>query len=455
VTLNITTLNRSFHKSNRQSTCTPVSFQAEGRCPSPNILPNPRLVSSTFHTDQDVPSQKLTQLFTIFAQFVDHDISLSTTYSVPDCCATPSDTERCAPITVSNDPFYPNGKCLNFVRSLIFCEELGCNTDPMNVLTAYIDGSSIYGSDSGNAAVLKSSSEGGLLSSGQGLLPIINGAFKAGDSRALENPALGSMHTLFVREHNRVAKLIQNKFPSWSDNKIFQHTRRIVVAEYSNIVFGEFLPQILGHSSIFPPGTTSTTYNPNIDPSVANEFSTAAFRFGHTLLNGRFDRRNPTTGTLLDFYLLRFNFENDVLYKQNEDFGMSSIIRGLSAQAAQTFDQFITKEVTNFLFAKQSDNFFFGEDLVTRNIQRGRDHSIQPWLSYREWCGLPTHNDWNIVPSDVRREKWNTLKKLYSRVADIDLFTGGLAETPVPGGTVGQTFACIIGYQEFTKILSD
>ena len=373
-------------------------------------------MSSTFHTDQDVPSQKLTQLFTIFAQFVDHDISLSTTYSVPDCCATPSDTERCAPITVSNDPFYPNGKCLNFVRSLIFCEELGCNTDPMNVLTAYIDGSSIYGSDSGNAAVLKSSSEGGLLSSGQGLLPIINGAFKAGDSRALENPALGSMHTLFVREHNRVAKLIQNKFPSWSDNKIFQHTRRIVVAEYSNIVFGEFLPQILGQSSIFPPGTTSTTYNPNIDPSVANEFSTAAFRFGHTLLNGRFDRRNPTTGTLLDFYLLRFNFDNDVLYKQNEDFGMTSIIRGLSAQAAQTFDQFITKEVTNFLFAKQSDNFFFGEDLVTRNIQRGRDHSIQPWLSYREWCGLPTHNDWNIVPSDVRREKWNTLKKLYSRV---------------------------------------
>jgi len=386
-----------------------------------SVLPNPRLVSSTFHTDQDVPSQKLTQLFTIFAQFVDHDITLAATYNVADCCATPSDTEKCAPITVSNDPFYPNGKCLNFARSLVFCEELGCNTDPMNSLTAYIDGSNIYGSNNGNATQLRSSSGGKLATSGPSLLPVVNGAFKAGDTRALENPALGSMHTLFMREHNRVAQIIQNKFPSWSDEKIFQHTRRIVVAEYSNIVFGEFLPQILGRADIFPPGVTSTIYNPNLDASIVNEFSAAAFRFGHTLLNGRFDRRDPSTGSLLDFYLLRFNFENDTLYKQNPDRGMTSIIRGLSSQSAQSFDQFLTKEVTNFLFAKQSDNFLFGEDLVTRNIQRGRDHSIQPWLSYRVWCGFPTPDDWQIIPPDITPDKWNTLRKLYLRVADIDL----------------------------------
>jgi len=74
---------------------------------------------------------------------------------VTDCCATPEDTEKCAPVTVKNDPFYSNGKCLNFARSLIFCEELGCDTDPMNILTAYIDGSNIYGSNSGNATQLK------------------------------------------------------------------------------------------------------------------------------------------------------------------------------------------------------------------------------------------------------------------------------------------------------------
>ena len=421
---------------------------AQGKCPLTNVLPNPRLVSSTCHTDQDVPSQKLTQLFTIFAQFVDHDLTLAATYTVPDCCANATDTEKCAPITVNNDPFYSNGKCLNFARSLIFCEELDCTTDPMNSLTAFIDGSNIYGSDNGNLTQLRAFSGGKLATTSPSMLPLVNGAFKAGDSRAIENPALASMHTLFMREHNRIAQLIQSKFPTWSDEKVFQHTRRIVIAEYSNIVFGEFLPLILGTAAIFPNGALLTQYNPNIDPSIANEFSVAAFRFGHTLLNGKFDRRDPSTGSLLDSYLLRFNFDNDTLYKENPDIGMTTIVRGMSSQPAQTFDQFITKEVTNFLFSKKSDNFLFGEDLVTRNLQRGRDHSIQPWLSYRVWCGRPTPDDWSVIPPEISPSKWNTLKQLYLRVADIDLFTGGLAETPVPGGTVGPTFACIIGFQE-------
>jgi peroxidase len=266
--------------------------------------------------------------------------------------------------------------------------------------------------------------------------------------------ALGSLQTIFLREHNRIARQIQAKFPLWSDEKVFQHARRIVVAEYQNIVFGEMLPLILGHDKIFPARVTASNYNPNVDASIINEFSTAAFRFGHTLLNGKFNRVDPATGTLLDFYLLRFNFNNDTLYKDPER-RMTSIIKGLTAQTAQAFDQFMTKEVTQFLFSMQSDNFLFGEDLAARNIQRGRDHSINPWLSYRHWCGFPTPDDWSIRPPDISQEKWNTLRSLYLRVADIDLFTGGLAEFPVPGGTVGVTFACIIREQFQRFVVGD
>jgi len=317
----------------------------------------------------------------------------------------------------------------------------------MNTLTAYIDASQVYGSDVGNATQLRSFSGGKLLTSGVSFFPIVGGAFKAGETRALENPALGSVQTIFLREHNRIAQLIQAKFPSWSDPKIFNHARRIVIGEYQNIVFGEFLPLVLGTDAIFSAETVSTNYLSNIDASLVNEFSTAAFRFGHTLLNGKFDRYDPISGSALESYLLRFNFDNDTLYKQDPDRGMTSILRGLTAQPAQVFDQFLTQEVTNFLFAKQADQFLFGEDLVTRNIQRGRDHSIQPWLSYRKWCGFFTPDNWNIRPQDVSAEKWSTLRSLYLRVADIDLFTGGLAEVPVQGGTVGKTFACIIGQQ--------
>ena len=130
--------------------------------------------------------------------------------------------------------------------------------------------------------------------------------------------------------------------------------KRILVAEYQNIVFGEMLPLILGTDVTFPAGVTSTSYRSNLDVSVITEFSTAAFRFGLTLLNGNFKRVDPANGSLLDSYLLRFNFDNDTLYKEDPDRGMNSIIKGMTVQNAQSFDQFLTIEVTQFLFSKRT-----------------------------------------------------------------------------------------------------
>jgi hypothetical protein len=94
----------------------------------------------------------LSLLLVIFAQFLDHDISLSATYNAGDCCANENDLEKCAPVRVAYDSFFPTGKCLSITRSVVFCEELGCATDPINSLTAYIDASQVYGSDNGNSS---------------------------------------------------------------------------------------------------------------------------------------------------------------------------------------------------------------------------------------------------------------------------------------------------------------
>ena len=67
-----------------------------------------------------------------------------------------------------------------------------------------------------------------------------------GDVRANENHGLTVIHTLWMREHNRIAKLLKQQHISWNDETLFQEARRLVIAEYQHIIFNEWLPQILG-----------------------------------------------------------------------------------------------------------------------------------------------------------------------------------------------------------------
>jgi len=58
-----------------------------------------------------------------------------------------------------------------------------------------------------------------------------------------------------------------------------------------NIVYGEFLPTILGvdvmkRYDLIVEETSE--YDPDVDPTIVNGFASAAFRFGHSMVNGMF-----------------------------------------------------------------------------------------------------------------------------------------------------------------------
>ena len=90
-------------------------------------------------------------------------------------------------------------------------------------------------------------------------------------------------------------------------------------------------------------------------------------------------------------------------------------------------------------------------DLVSLNIQRGRDHGILGYIHYNWLCcggggGSVPPNDWATKPAQISAARWEKLQHIYKLPYDIDLFTGGLAEDHV-GGLLGCTFRCIIGKQ--------
>lgn len=123
--------------------------------------------------------------------------------------------------------------------------------------------------------------------------------FRPGDGRASEQPALTSFHIIWVRKHNQLANLLERANPHWSDEKIYQETRRIVAATMQHITYREFLPIVLGQEvmtlfdlDLLPKGYYAG-YDPTVNPSAANSFTAAAFRFGHSLVQRSFVRFDP------------------------------------------------------------------------------------------------------------------------------------------------------------------
>ena len=97
----------------------------------------------------------------------------------------------------------------------------------VNTITAYLDGSMIYGSDATRAAALRTFSGGLLKTSAGDLLPFNTDGlaerqrrshfpddsqlFLAGDVRANENVELTALQTLFVREHNLPGRIAEGR----------------------------------------------------------------------------------------------------------------------------------------------------------------------------------------------------------------------------------------------------
>ena len=259
-------------------------------------LPSARLVSLTFHPDTPVNSGAVTHMVTQLGQFLDHDITLTPEEEAHECCLHPEE-ENCFPIALpQQDAFYSTlstpQSCLEFSRSTPFCEELSTVREQMNGISAFVDASNVYGSSDEITSLLRSGVDGKLLVNtnttdyDKEMLPEIEGVLTAGDVRALEMPGLATMHTLFLREHNRLAKEIKaNSKATLDDETIFQTARSILIGEMQNIIYSEYLPVVLGDDAMkkfslsLPERSSSySQYSSKVDPSITNSFATAAYR---------------------------------------------------------------------------------------------------------------------------------------------------------------------------------
>ncbi|XP_055342135.1 uncharacterized protein LOC129590786 [Paramacrobiotus metropolitanus] len=449
-------------------------------------LPPVRAVRTNILTDVDRPHPKYTVLLMQFGQFIDHDftntpMATSNTggfLSCRECDSQFTVSQECRPIRVpQGDPvmasFDQRGRplCLSFTRSQSRQGSDG-RRQQVNQLSSYLDGGMVYGTSRCFTRRLRSLNNGLLITTrhpqgGKDLLQQstnqndvesqecrsvnrANRCFLAGDARSNEQPGLSAMHTVWVREHNRIANELRGLNPHWDDQRVFDETRRILVAVLQHITYNEWIPRVVGQpvANIFGLALKKSgyynEYDDTCDATISNEFATAAFRFGHSLVPARLGRYDNTFQSNLFKPLNLFEHFSrvDSLY---ESLGVDQILIGLTIEPTQNADFSFSDALANHLF--QDPNRPLGTDLVAINIQRGRDHGLAGYNAYRERCNMTKAKSFDDLLGDIPKFLVDRLAQLYRHVDDIDLFTGGTVELPVTGGLVGPTFACIIGEQ--------
>jgi peroxidase len=423
---------------------------------------------------QTVNQSNLSDFGYVWGQFIDHDMDLTPTTSgeffniAPD----PNDPSHMATQTFERSTFDPTTGT-----------GPGNPRQQVNADTSFLDLSQVYGSTDTVANALRTFSGGYLKVSPGNLLPFNNTTyftvqqlaalnmandaqlipstqlFAAGDVRANENVELTALQILFVRNHNRIASELQQEHPDWSDEQLYQEARKLNIATEQMITYNDYLPDLLGKNAI----AAYTGYNPNVDPAIATEFSTVAFRFGHSLLSNLIQRQDNIGNNIADqnpngapIDLAQDFFDPTVINPSgvfdpvsgHTTSDIDAILKGDADGDAQAMDVLAVNEIRNLLFANGAavDN---GQDLIARDIQRARDDGIGTYNDVRAALGLPRVTSFAQITSNVTLQ--NELEEVYGTVDNIDPFVGGMAEDHVAGSNLGPLFQSIL-VDQFTRL---
>ena len=415
-------------------------------------LPNARTVSNVLFAQEGerFSESGLNDLWWAFGQFLDHDITL-----------TGNSAREFIGIAVPvGDPMFDpdsTGRAvLPMSRSISVVDGDGLRRFE-NEITAFIDGSAVYGVDEARAAYLRAGTGGRMRLSAGGLPPLntLTGEYAApvdagaphmegqrdpnqrlfvcGDVRANENGLLLALHTLWLREHNRIADSLARRDAGAGDEELYQDARTLVGAQLQHITYEEWLPA-LGVDVTAGPG-----YDPAVDPTIGNEFAAAAFRFGHTLVGRELwlvgEDGSHAGGSPL---ALRDAFFDPVAVLRTG--GTDALLRGAARHRQQELDCGVVDDLRNFLFGAPGAG---GLDLAAVNVNRGRDRGVARLNDLRRDMGMAPHADFGDVTGDP--DLAARLRSVYGRVDSIEAWPGLLAEDREGG--VGPTLRALLDDQ--------
>ncbi|NWH91667.1 DUOX2 oxidase, partial [Aegithalos caudatus] len=335
-----------------------------------------------------------------------------------------------------------------------------------NEMTGWLDGSSIYGPSHSWSDALRSFL-GGQLASGpnrslpkqtDGRVPMWKaldpstgqggpqGIYDLGSAWGNENPFLQAESIVWFRYHNYLATALAQKHPAWSDEDLFQHARKRVIATFQSIVLYEWLPTLLGTQVPEYQG-----YQQHLDPSLSPEFVAAAGQFLATMVppgiykrdtKCRFQDISVSGGSFPAVRLCNSYWSRESPgLQQAED--VDNLLLGMSSQIAEREDNIVVEDLQDYWYGPLR---FSRTDYVASWVQRGRDFGLPTYNQVRQHFGLKPLQNWTNLAPHLEPEVLQKIAALYANnMAGLELIPGGMLEAD------GSLFSTII-LEQFVRL---
>ena len=253
--------------------------------------------------------------------------------------------------------------------------------------------------------------------------------FATGGDRVNSAPQVAMMNTLFLREHNRLAGLIEKENPAWDDEHVFQVARNIVIVLFIKIVVEEYINHIIPYPFRLRADPSVAWNAPWNKPNwITTEFS-LLYRW-HSLIPDRL------TWSGVDFPCDNTFLNNPLLLKA----GLMDAFCSISEQKAGELGAFNTAE--RFL-----------QSVELNAIKQGQACNLAPYASYREYAGLSVPQKFEDITSNKATVAF--LKSVYKSPAEVDFYVGLFAEEPVQNSPLPPLILSMVAVDAFSQALTN
>jgi prostaglandin-endoperoxide synthase 2 len=252
--------------------------------------------------------------------------------------------------------------------------------------------------------------------------------FAVGGDRVNSSPFTAMMNTLWLREHNRVAKELEQRNPGFDDERVFQTARNIIIPMFIKIVVEDYINHI-----------TPIPFKIKADPSVAWDatwnrpnWMTAEFSLlyrWHALMP---DQIEWTGGAIP---LGDFTLDNRALLAV----GLDGAITLAASQA------------TNQLGALNTSAALLPVESLS--IAQARTNHLAPYNAYRVAFGMAPATAFSQISSNADIQRM--LQDIYGTPDRVEFYPGLFAEDRVPDSPLPQLLMTMVAVDAFSQALTN